>query len=240
MGRVSRRSGDLASPHRLSAGDGRRRRPGNPRRTPAWRRDRHRALRRRARLDGSTGGPPAIVGRCGAGRRLRDLPRPCPRRRASAGRRRRRLFGWVRGRDRSAAPCGHRLRSAGALARRSSRRARRRRCHRACRSRLPARRRMSGLLGGMLHPLTIPAHVLALLAIGLLIGQHGQRLIPLAAFVAGLAVGLGALASAFATTAAANVLLVATTVSALLVALAYRVARLASGALVPTVCAGVE
>jgi len=82
---------------------------------------------------------------------------------------------------------------------------------------------MSGLLGGLLHPLAVPAHVLALLAIGLLIGQQRQPLLLLAAFAVGLAAGLGALASAFATTSAANVLLAATIVSALLVALAYPV-----------------
>jgi len=80
---------------------------------------------------------------------------------------------------------------------------------------------MSGLLGGMLHPLAMPAHVLALLAIGLLIGQQRRLPFLLAAFVVGLVAGLGALAMAFAPPAAANVLLAATTMSALLAALAH-------------------
>ena len=79
---------------------------------------------------------------------------------------------------------------------------------------------MSGLIGGLLHPLALPAHILALLALGLLIGQQRGRLVPLAAFFAGLLAGLSALAFAVATTSAANVLLAATAVSGLLVALA--------------------
>jgi urease accessory protein len=93
---------------------------------------------------------------------------------------------------------------------------------------------MSGLIGGLLHPFAVPVHVLALVAIGLLIGRQSERLIPLAAFVAGLAAGLGALALAFATTSAANILLAATILSALLVALAYQVPALVSVPLVAT------
>jgi hydrogenase/urease accessory protein HupE len=93
---------------------------------------------------------------------------------------------------------------------------------------------MSGLIGGLLHPFAVPAHVLALVAIGLLIGRQSERLIPLAAFVAGLAAGLGALALAFAATSAANILLAATILSALLVALAYQVPALMSVPLVAT------
>ena len=79
---------------------------------------------------------------------------------------------------------------------------------------------MSGLIGGLLHPLAAPAHVLALLAIGLLIGQQRSRLLPLAAFLIGLAAGLSALVFAVATTSAANVLLGAAALSGLLVVLA--------------------
>jgi hydrogenase/urease accessory protein HupE len=91
---------------------------------------------------------------------------------------------------------------------------------------------MSGLLGGLLHPLSVPAHVLALLGIGLLIGQQRERLVLFAAFGAGLAAGLIALTLAFATTSAGNVLLAATTLSALLVVLGYPVPPLASVLLV--------
>ena len=91
---------------------------------------------------------------------------------------------------------------------------------------------MSGLVGGLLHPLAVPAHVLVLLAIGLLIGQQHGRLVPLAAFFAGLAAGLAALALAVATTSAANVVLAAATLFALLVALAYPMPPLVSVPLV--------
>jgi urease accessory protein len=90
---------------------------------------------------------------------------------------------------------------------------------------------MSALVGGLLHPLAVPAHILALLAIGLLIGQQRSRLIPLVAFLAGVAAGLGALAVAVATTSAANVLLAAAAVSGLLVALARLLPALVSAPL---------
>jgi hydrogenase/urease accessory protein HupE len=90
---------------------------------------------------------------------------------------------------------------------------------------------MSGLVGGLLHPLAVPAHILALLAIGLLIGQQRSRLIPLVPFLAGLAAGLGALAAAVATTSALNVLLAAAAVSGLLVALARPLPALVSAPL---------
>jgi urease accessory protein len=88
---------------------------------------------------------------------------------------------------------------------------------------------MSGLVGGLLHPLAVPAHILALLAIGLLIGQQRSRLVPLVAFLAGLAAGLGALVLAVATTSAVNVLLAGAAVSGLLVALARPLPALVSG-----------
>lgn len=91
---------------------------------------------------------------------------------------------------------------------------------------------MSGLVGGLLHPLALPAHILALLGIGLLIGRQRERRLLFAAFVVGLAAGLIALALAFATTSAANVLLAATALSALLVVLGYPVPPLASVPLV--------
>ena len=55
---------------------------------------------------------------------------------------------------------------------------------------------MSAFAGGLLQPLTVPAHVLALVALGLCIGQHGAgRRAVMAAFAAGLAGGLIAIAS---------------------------------------------
>lgn len=76
--------------------------------------------------------------------------------------------------------------------------------------------------GGLLNPLTVPAHILALLGLGLLIGRQGAgwRLIALAAFALALAAGLAAIALALGQTPAVDVLLVATVVSGLMLALA--------------------
>jgi urease accessory protein len=81
---------------------------------------------------------------------------------------------------------------------------------------------MSGLVGGLLHPLTVPAHALALLALGLLIGQQraGTRLVPSLSFAAGLAAGLAAIALAVRQTFASDILLATTGLGAGLVALA--------------------
>jgi urease accessory protein len=68
---------------------------------------------------------------------------------------------------------------------------------------------MSGFVAGLLHPLALPAHVLALLALGLLIGQQtaGTRHVSLAAFVSGAGVGLTAIAFGVGQTPALDVLL---------------------------------
>jgi len=81
---------------------------------------------------------------------------------------------------------------------------------------------MSGLLGGLLHPLTTPAHALALLALGLLVGQQrgAARRVSTTAFAAGLIAGLAAIASALGPTAADVVVLVVAALAGLLVALA--------------------
>ncbi len=80
----------------------------------------------------------------------------------------------------------------------------------------------AALAGGFLNPLTMPAHLLALLALGLLIGRQdgGSRLVALAAFALALAAGLSAIASAVGQTPASDVLLCVTALSGLLVALA--------------------
>jgi hydrogenase/urease accessory protein HupE len=80
---------------------------------------------------------------------------------------------------------------------------------------------MSGLTSGLLHPLVLPAHALALLAFGLLIGLQPaeRRAFLVAAFVAGLAAGLVAIALAIGQTPADNILLTATGLAGLLVAL---------------------
>jgi urease accessory protein len=81
---------------------------------------------------------------------------------------------------------------------------------------------MSAFTSGLLHPLLIPTHVMALLALGLLIGQQdaGRRLVPLISFATGLAAGLAAIALAARTRSASDVLLAAAGSSAGLVALA--------------------
>lgn len=75
---------------------------------------------------------------------------------------------------------------------------------------------------GLLQPLLIPAHALAVLGTGLLIGQQALRWswrAPLS-YVAGLGIGFAGLISAFAPTFAAEALLAATAATGALVALA--------------------
>ena len=76
--------------------------------------------------------------------------------------------------------------------------------------------------GGFLNPLTVPAHLVALLGLGLLIGARpgGRALLPSSVFVIGLAAGLAAIALGAGQTPAIDGLLAATAVSGLLVALA--------------------
>jgi urease accessory protein len=51
---------------------------------------------------------------------------------------------------------------------------------------------IGGFWGGLLHPLFVPAHLLAVLALGLLIGQQtAWGRMPVFAFILGLAAGLG-------------------------------------------------
>jgi urease accessory protein len=75
--------------------------------------------------------------------------------------------------------------------------------------------------GGLLNPLTIPAHLLAWLSLGLLIGsQAGGRPIPALCFAAGLAGGLVAIARAVGLTPALDVLLIVSAACGALVAAA--------------------
>jgi urease accessory protein len=80
--------------------------------------------------------------------------------------------------------------------------------------------------GGFLNPLTVPAHVLAWLSLGLLIGSRPDgRLIPALCFAAGLACGLAAIARAVGLTPALDVLLLISAISGALVALAVAMPR---------------
>ena len=88
---------------------------------------------------------------------------------------------------------------------------------------------MNGFVVGLSHPLALPAHVLALLALGLLIGQQmaGRRIVPLAAFVVGVSAGLTAIASGVGQTSAADVLLAVAFANGALVAMARPLPTLA-------------
>ena len=75
--------------------------------------------------------------------------------------------------------------------------------------------------GGLLHPLLVPAHALAVLGTGLLIGQQAPAwrwLVP-ASYAVGLGIGCAGLIAAFAPTLTAEVLLGATAATGALVAL---------------------
>jgi urease accessory protein len=75
--------------------------------------------------------------------------------------------------------------------------------------------------GGLLHPLLVPAHALAVLGTGLLIGQQAPAwrwLVP-ASYAVGLGLGCAGLIAAFAPTLAAEALLAATATTGALVAL---------------------
>jgi hydrogenase/urease accessory protein HupE len=82
---------------------------------------------------------------------------------------------------------------------------------------------MSALVEGLLNPLTVPAHALAVLALGLLIGRQPpgwRQVTATAAFAAGLIAGVAAIVLATRQDAAGDALLAATAAAAALVALA--------------------
>jgi urease accessory protein len=80
---------------------------------------------------------------------------------------------------------------------------------------------------GFFQPLLVPAHVLLLLALGLLLGQQGRGLVTVLTFAASLAAGLAAIALAVGQTPAGNVVLAAAAIGGILVALAKPLPRLA-------------
>jgi hypothetical protein len=79
---------------------------------------------------------------------------------------------------------------------------------------------LSAGIGGLLHPLTTPAHFIALTGIGLMAGRNGLSTgaAIIGAFALGLAVGLGALASGIGETPARDVLLAGATLCGLMAA----------------------
>jgi urease accessory protein len=84
-----------------------------------------------------------------------------------------------------------------------------------------------GFYGGVLHPLFVPAHVLAILGTGLLIGQQVPRWPwPAAAcYGVGLVAGFAAIVSAVVPQLANEVLLATTAVGGALVALAWPIPK---------------
>ena len=80
---------------------------------------------------------------------------------------------------------------------------------------------LGGFYGGLLHPLLTPTHALALLGLGLLLGEQQKRWLPLTLFASALAAGLTALALAVGETPAGTVLLACTAISGALVAAAF-------------------
>jgi len=82
---------------------------------------------------------------------------------------------------------------------------------------------LEGFWRGLLQPVLMPSHALALFGLGLLISQQGAgRRMLLGAFALALIAGLGALALAVAETPAGNILLVGVAISGALTALAAR------------------
>jgi urease accessory protein len=79
---------------------------------------------------------------------------------------------------------------------------------------------MTALLAGLLHPLVVPAHVLAVAALALLIGQQDWRRIVPIAFSIAVLIGLSAIAMAYVPTFIEATLLAFAAIAGLLVALA--------------------
>ena len=81
---------------------------------------------------------------------------------------------------------------------------------------------LEGFWRGLLQPILTPSHALALLGLGLLIGQQpaDRRVVLLGSFALALVAGLGALTLAVEETPAANILLTGVAISGVLTAFA--------------------
>lgn len=92
---------------------------------------------------------------------------------------------------------------------------------------------LGGFYGGLLHPPLVPAHAMALLGLGLLLGQQNarDRFALLMIFAAALVAGIGVIVAAFAFEDAGIVVLATAGVAGVLVAVARPVSRLVSAAL---------
>ncbi|HSR81450.1 MAG TPA: HupE/UreJ family protein, partial [Hyphomicrobiaceae bacterium] len=92
----------------------------------------------------------------------------------------------------------------------------------------PAFQGATGFYGGLLHPLFVPTHAIAVLSLGLLIGQqmpHWRWPVALA-YAAGLGIGFAAMISAFSPRFSTEALLAATAIVGALIALARALPRL--------------
>jgi hypothetical protein len=100
---------------------------------------------------------------------------------------------------------------------------------------------LGGFYGGFLHPVLTPTHGLALLGLGLLIGQQpaDRRWLPQMLFALALAASLVALACAVGETPAGAVLLVGVALSGALVAAAFRLTILVLGPLAAVIGAAI-
>jgi urease accessory protein len=87
---------------------------------------------------------------------------------------------------------------------------------------------LQAFVDGLLNPLTTPAHVLTLLALGLLLARQPQRFAVLLIFALALAAGFLAIALAVETTPARTVLLAAAAALGAMVAAAWAPKLLAS------------
>jgi urease accessory protein len=84
---------------------------------------------------------------------------------------------------------------------------------------------IGGFPGGLLHPVFVPAHLLALIGLGLFIGQQHARLLAVLCFGAGVAAGLAAIALAVGETPANTVLLACAAITGALTAFAATIPR---------------
>jgi len=101
---------------------------------------------------------------------------------------------------------------------------------------------VGGFYGGLLHPVLVPAHALALVGLGLLAGQQEprHRAAVLMIFAAGLLAAVIAIVAAVAAAAAAKVVLATAGVAGILVALAQPVPKLLTGLLAAMAGAALE
>ena len=100
---------------------------------------------------------------------------------------------------------------------------------------------VGGFTGGLLHPLLVPVHLLALVGLGLLIGQQQgpPRRTLLAVFAAGLVAGLACIALAIGETPANLVLLAAAATAGVLVVIAAPLPGIVGGIVAATTGAAI-